>query len=193
LTGPQARVRLKARPPVSAKGIGDQVHPPLVRPRLAPPREAGDLRIRSAAPDPDRDLASHREGKRMAEREPVSAGGVQNPTVQHLSDHGDVSATTMTGPVPVPPLGKPDNPRCPECRLRWRRTLIRYDYGAAFLGYFPADVCPKGHAYLTGESGQAIEAITIASGLWGKAPPRVWPPRKSRLGAQSSRGRALRR
>lgn len=187
--GPHARVRFKVRPPVLAKGIGHQVQPSLVRPRLAPPREARDPRCRSAAPHPHRDLATYRRGKRMAEREPVSASGVQNRTVQHLSDHADVSETTMSGPVPVPPLGKPDNPRCPECRLRWRRTLIRYDYGAAFLGYFPADVCPKGHAYLTGESGQAIEAITIASGLWGKAPPRVWPPRKGRLGTTSSRRR----
>lgn len=95
----------------------------------------------------------------------------------------------MTGPIPSPQIGKPDNPRCPECRLRWRRTLIRYDYGAAFLGYYPADLCPKGHAYLTEESSDAIEALSKASGLWGKPPPRRWPLRKSRLGSSSARKR----
>ena len=56
-------------------------------------------------------------------------------------------------------------------------------YGAAFFGYFPADVCPKGHAYYTQETWRALDAIFIAAGLWGKPPPRTWPPRKSRLGA----------
>lgn len=84
-------------------------------------------------------------------------------------------------------LGKPSWPFCPDCGARWKRQFVRYDYGAAFLGYYPAEVCPRGHTYLTQESSRAIEAISIASGLWGKAPPRVWPPRKSRLAARSRR------
>lgn len=86
-----------------------------------------------------------------------------------------------------PDLGTPSWPYCPDCGARWTRRLVRYDYGAAFLGYYPAEVCPRGHTYLTQESSRAIEAISIASGLWGRPPPRVWPRRKSRLSARSGR------
>ena len=84
-------------------------------------------------------------------------------------------------------LGKPDNPLCAICRRPWKRSLLRFDYGAAFLGYFPADVCPRGHAFFTAESSDALEAISQAAGLWGKPPPRVWPRPRGRLGAKVPR------
>ncbi len=187
--GKSRRELPRARPTIFPKGVVNPVPPSLVDPRVAPPCQTRDPQERGPAVDPGRNFATHRRTKRMAEREPISASRVQGRAMQHLSHNGDVPETMMAGSVPVPRLGKPDNPRCPECRLRWRRTLIRYDYGVAFLGYFSADVCPRGHTYLTEESGDAIEAISIASGLWGRPPPRVWPPRRSRLAARSPRNR----
>ena len=64
-----------------------------------------------------------------------------------------------------PGLGKPEVPDCPMCGTPFVRTLVRFDFEGEFFGYFPADVCRKGHDFLTGESDRAIEAIAAARGV----------------------------
>jgi hypothetical protein len=53
------------------------------------------------------------------------------------------------------------------CGTRFERQLVRFDMEGHFFGYFPADVCKKGHDFLTEESSQAIEEIAKALGLFG--------------------------
>jgi hypothetical protein len=67
----------------------------------------------------------------------------------------------------LPDLGAPDVPDCPECGTPFVRTLVRFDYGGQFFGYFPADVCARGHEFLTDESDEAIEQMAKKMGLFG--------------------------
>ena len=65
----------------------------------------------------------------------------------------------------LPELGDPDVPQCPICETPFTRTLIRFEFRRQFFGYFPADVCERGHEFLTDESDQAIEAIAKRTAL----------------------------
>jgi hypothetical protein len=73
-------------------------------------------------------------------------------------------------------IGEPEVADCPMCGTHFERTLVRFDFRGHFFGYFPADVCARGHDFLTDESSVAIEKVAKALGLFG---PRK-APRKSR-------------
>lgn len=74
--------------------------------------------------------------------------------------------------VVLPDLGEPDVPDCPECGTPFARTLIRFDFKGQFFGYFPADVCQRGHRFLTDESDEAIEEMAKRMGVFGSRAPR---------------------
>jgi len=78
-------------------------------------------------------------------------------------------------PVWVGDLGEPDVADCPMCGAAFARRLVRFDFRGHFFGYFPADVCAKGHDFLTEESSESIEKAAVAMGLFGarRAPSRA--------------------
>jgi hypothetical protein len=67
-----------------------------------------------------------------------------------------------------PDLGQPDVPECPICGTKFSRALLHFDFKGHLFGYFPADVCEKGHDFLTNESDIAIEKMARGLGLMGK-------------------------
>jgi len=69
-----------------------------------------------------------------------------------------------------PDLGKPEVENCPICGTSFTRALVRFDYKGRLFGYFPADVCRKGHDFLTDESDRAIEFLANKLGPFGKRP-----------------------
>lgn len=66
-------------------------------------------------------------------------------------------------------LGDPIPPNCLQCGTPFRRSLIGFDLEGKFLGFFPADVCQRGHTYLTQESSRAIDEVAKRTGLWARA------------------------
>ena len=77
----------------------------------------------------------------------------------------------MTMPrTAIPDLGKPEVAQCPICGASFKRTLVRFEFRGHLFGYFPSDVCKKGHDFLTEESDTAIEAIAEKLRLIGKRP-----------------------
>lgn len=64
-------------------------------------------------------------------------------------------------------IGKTDVPECPQCGADFIRALIRFEFEGQLVGYYPADVCDRGHRFLTQESSRAIDATLKRRGLWG--------------------------
>jgi hypothetical protein len=172
---------------IVAKGRLPTVPVPLVGPCTRAGQNAWDHTARGSSHDSHGNVDSYRRAKRMGEPESVSKDRLQGRAVQRLSHFRDVHEIQMKNDAKRSKLGTPDNPLCPECRLQWKRVLVRCDNGGALLGYFPADVCPRGHTYWTDESWRALDAISNAAGLNGTPPSKVRPPRKSRLAARTRR------
>ena len=81
-----------------------------------------------------------------------------------------------------PHLGVPPVADCPLCGTLFERRLVRFDMEGHFFGYFPADVCAKGHDFLTEESSQAIEEIAKGLGLFGSRRGRSKAKPKAKAG-----------
>jgi len=77
-------------------------------------------------------------------------------------------------------LGEPSTVACPDCGATFRRSLLPFRLDGLLLGYFPADVCSKGHEYFTEESGAAIQAAAKVRGAWGRRQKRAENQRASR-------------
>ena len=110
----------------------------------------------------------------------------------YIGKDSDVPMNTMRS-LAAKGLGKPATPLCPECGNRFRRALVPFRMYGHLFGYFPADVCRKGHDYFPEESTAAIEAEAKALGLWGRdarpkrlgSSPRGKPPPAIRRPSQS--------
>lgn len=72
--------------------------------------------------------------------------------------------------VEVSDLGEPPVLACPLDGTAMRRALVRYEASGQLFGYFPADICERGHDWLTEEAAQNVDAIAKARGLFGVRP-----------------------
>lgn len=102
-------------------------------------------------------------------------GEQKDGSVQHLHYHcvlqEDVTRMSASGED----LGRPEVADCPMCGSPFERKLVRFEMRGHFFGYFPTDVCSKGHDFLTEESSLAIEKTAIALGLFGSERSRSRP------------------
>lgn len=109
----------------------------------------------------------------MRSGRPVPESGLCAPSLQHLFDYGPLHEAMNLAELAALDLGPPDVPKCPICGAKFSRTLLRLDFKGHLFGYFPADICEKGHDFLTDESDVAIEEIAQKLGLTGKPRARA--------------------
>jgi hypothetical protein len=123
------------------------------------------------------------ERSRGARSQRTSALGEQKDgSVQHLHYHGILQEDVNSVNASNEDLGEPEVADCPMCGSPFERKLVRFEMRGHFFGYFPADVCSKGHDFLTEESSLAIEKTAIALGLFGSERSRSRPKAASEAG-----------